>query len=85
MNRKSNRAIRAARARSLAPAGPNPVAMLRPHTAPITTGPVRRTTAAPLTRMQKDSTGNPSAWAASPYFFTDPAWSQTVSNQSDRR
>lgn len=79
---QANRSVIAARATVLRPSTPNNVAMLRPHTARITTGPVRRTTAAPLTRMQRNSEGRPSEWAASPYFFTDPRWSQTVGNQN---
>jgi len=78
MRKSHNRSVIAARASR---STPNDVPMLRPHTAQITTGPVRRTTAAPLTSMQRDSTGRVSAWAASPYFFTDPKWDQTVGSQ----
>lgn len=72
-----NRAVVAARAPK---SRPNQVAMLRPMVLMTSTGPVRRTTAAPLTRMQRDSTGKRSDWAASPYYFTDPAWDLTVSH-----
>lgn len=73
-----NRAVIAARASA---STPNRVALLRPDTMPIRTGPVRRTTAAPLTPMQRNSEGRRSEWSASPNYWTDPAWSQTVSNQ----
>lgn len=82
---QANRSVVAARAAVLRPSTPNNVAMLRNHVPAIATGPVRRTTAAPLTRMQRDSTGKRSDWAASPYFFTDPKWSQTVGNQNQGR
>lgn len=77
-----NRAVIAARATA---STANDVPMLRPDTGPIATGPVRRTRCAPLTPMQRDSTGKRSAWNDSPTFFTDPAWGQTVSNQDTRR
>ena len=82
MRKSHNRAVIAARATASTPTPRvNSVPMLRPDSKPIRTGPVRRTTCAPLTAMQRDSTGKMSAWAASPYYFTDPKWSQTVQNQ----
>lgn len=35
-----------------------------------------------MTAAQKNSEGRRSEWAASPYFFTDPAWSRTVSDHT---
>lgn len=43
-------------------------------------GPVRRTRNVSYAGSGTD--GYNSAWAASPEFFTDPRWSQTVSNQT---
>lgn len=44
-------------------------------------GPVRRSTAMKMTGAQRNSEGRRSEWSASPEFFTDPKWSQTVSSQ----
>lgn len=67
---------RASRSTGAGTVGTNPG--LRTETVLSGTGPVRRTTCAPLTRMQRDSTGKRSAWADSPYYFTDPKWDRTV-------
>lgn len=81
--RATQNSHRASRSTGAGTVGTNPG--LRAQTTVTGTGPVRRTTCAPLTSMQRDSEGKRSAWAASPYYFTDPAWSQTVSNQSTVR
>ena len=84
MRKSHNRARIAARAAQITPSsdhgtvGTNPGHRVQTIVPP--TGVVRRTRCAPMTAMQKDSTGKRSAWAASPYYFTDPAWSRTVSH-----
>jgi len=85
MNR---RALDRARARSLAKTqvsrnrsvGTN----LGARTSTVVTPPVgavRNRRGAKMTGAQRDSRGERSAWADSPYVFTDPKWDQTLSSQ----
>lgn len=65
---------------------PQPVSRnLAARTSPVkgAIGPVRRSRALPLTATQRrgDGSGARSDWSASPEFFTDPAWSQTLHNR----
>lgn len=82
MNARHNRAVLAARAgvrrNPGTPATDVAARVLAPSTG---TGPVRRSSAVRMTAAQRDSEGNRSAWAASPYYFTDPKWDQTVTSQ----
>lgn len=53
-----------------------------PPAAPTAIGYVKRSSAAKLTGAQRNSLGKRSEWAASPEFFTDPKWSQTLQSQN---
>lgn len=74
---QANRAIIAARAK--APIS-NDVAMLRPSMPQSGTGPIRRSRAVKMTGAQRNSQGARSEWSMSQNYFTDPAWSRTVSS-----
>ena len=86
---QANRAVVAARAElrpvksSGARASTN--LLLRPAPLPIHTGPGGRRPKARMTGAQRNSLGQRSEWSMSQNYFTDPAWSQTVSNQRDTR
>lgn len=54
---------------------------LRSATVVHATGAIRRSRAVSLTATQRNSEGKRSEWSASPEFFTDPKWGQTVGTQ----
>ena len=65
----------------------SPATDLRARITPATRlrdGKIRKGRARKSSPVQRDSTGNRSAWAESPYYWTDPAWSRTVSDRSAR-
>ncbi len=77
--RKAQIDARAQRTLPLGPAGTDLRSRTQTETKPLP-GPVRRSRATRLTATMRsgDGTGY-SAWTRSPYYFTDPAWSRTVS------
>ena len=76
-------AERAGAIRSTAPTGTvgtNPALRSEAPSHPMAAGALRRTRCAPMTGAQRNSLGKRSEWAASPDYFTDPAWAFTVSD-----
>lgn len=87
MRASLNRDVIAARATQSGRTGANPSTRpginisARTSTIVTATGHVKRTTCAPMTPAQRNSEGKRSEWNASMYYWTDPAWSRTVSNK----
>lgn len=87
MKRSHNRSVIAARALANGLAGNRPIGKpgtdlrARPSTVTTPSGHVKRTKAMKMTGAQRNSIGKRSEWSASPQFFTDPRWSQTVGNR----
>lgn len=85
---QTNRAVIAARASSRMVTTTMP-AHLRPVSAVVVTGPIRKSTALPMTGAQRDSRGRMSDWSRSAQIggsvgsvIRDGRWSQTVQSQN---